>query len=68
MKGKLSANPTRHTAVEAGDNLESSSASDLSGSDNNRCKSDLNDSGSEDGNIDGDDDEFSAARMTEGEA
>ena len=68
MKGKPSANPTRHTAVEAGDNLESSSASNLSGSDNDRRKSDSNDSGSEDSNIDGDDDEFSVARMTEGEA
>jgi len=58
---------TRPTTIEAGDE-SSSTPSDLSGSDNNRGKSDSsNDSGGEDSDADSGDDDFGTTRMTERE-
>lgn len=64
-KGKSSANPTRPTAIEAGDE-SSSSCSDIYVS-NNHGKSDSNDSNGEKSDAE-DEDDFEVTRMTEGEA
>ena len=67
-KVKLSANPTRLTAIKESDELSSMSSSDLSESDNNCGKSKSNDSNGEGSNVDNEDEDFGMTRMTEGEA
>ena len=66
-KKKPSVNLTRSTAIKASHDELSSTASDLSESDDNQGKPKLNDINSEDSDMESDDD-FGVMKMTKGDA